>query len=124
MNKSKGFTLIELLVVIAIIGILAVVILAALGTAQKSARDAKKKEAVRNVMTAIETYSSINGDYPTGLDDLVPQFVAEVPAEINKSKFGAGTYCVISDEFEAKAGHYFYAKDGVVNDTENGALCD
>src|SRR5690242_11378305 len=61
--KARGFTLIELLVVIAIIGILAGIVLASLGTARTSAGDAKTREQLNSLRTAMETYYSTNGNY-------------------------------------------------------------
>jgi prepilin-type N-terminal cleavage/methylation domain-containing protein len=54
--QNKGFTLIELLVVIAIIGILAGIIVVAMGGAQKSANDAKLKATMSQVRSAAELY--------------------------------------------------------------------
>jgi prepilin-type N-terminal cleavage/methylation domain-containing protein len=54
--KNKGFTLIELLVVIAIIGILAGIIVVAMGGAQKSANDAKLKSTMSQARSAAELY--------------------------------------------------------------------
>lgn len=62
---KKGFTLIELLVVIAIIGILAGIVLASLGSARSGANDAKTKEQLSSLRTAMETYYGSNGGYGT-----------------------------------------------------------
>jgi prepilin-type N-terminal cleavage/methylation domain-containing protein len=59
--QNKGFTLIELLVVIAIIGILAGIIVVSMGSAQKSANDAKIQATMDQMRTAAQMYSISNG---------------------------------------------------------------
>jgi len=62
---KKGFTLIELLVVVAIIGVLASVVLSALGDARAKARDARRESDIKTIQNALELYYINHGQYPS-----------------------------------------------------------
>jgi len=63
--KKSGFSLFELLVVISIIGIIVAVGMTSYSSAQKRARDAKRKQDMQAVQKAFEQYYSANNyNYP------------------------------------------------------------
>jgi prepilin-type N-terminal cleavage/methylation domain-containing protein len=64
----KGFTLIEMLVVVLIIATLAAVALVSASSARLTARDAKRKADIRSIATALETYITQRGSFPTSPD--------------------------------------------------------
>lgn len=63
MNR-KGFTLIELLVVVSIIGVLATIVLGAIGKAREKAEISKLKASLSQLRTGLELYNIDNGHYP------------------------------------------------------------
>lgn len=63
-SKNSGFTLVELLVVITIIAILATIGLTIYTSAQKQAKDAKRRGDIDAIAKALETKKGTNSQYP------------------------------------------------------------
>jgi general secretion pathway protein G len=80
---QSGFTLIELLVVIAILGVLAGVVVFAVGGVSDTAKEKACQTEKKTTETALEAYKADLGAYPTtlaGLGALAPTYVKTSPA--------------------------------------------
>ena len=69
-KHDEGFTLIELLIVIVILGILAAVVVFAVGGITDTGDASACKTEQRTLETAIEAYRAQEGSYPTAMSDL------------------------------------------------------
>ena len=69
-KNESGFTLIELLIVIIVLGILAAIVLFALGTFESDSDKAACEADVKQVRTAATAYAAANdGAWPDDIDD-------------------------------------------------------
>lgn len=83
-NNKKGFSLVELLVVVTIIAILSVVAYTAVGGQTAKARDARRKQDLNSLQTALEIYIQNNPAYPPSPDGLASSTtLAPLTASIN-----------------------------------------
>jgi prepilin-type N-terminal cleavage/methylation domain-containing protein len=88
-NQNRGFTIVELLVVIVVIAILVALTLPNLFGLQRRARDDTRKNDLKNVQQALETYYNDNSHYPDQLSALVTQYINAIPSD---PKGGSYTY--------------------------------
>lgn len=80
-SKQGGFTIVELLVVIVVIAILVALTLPNLFGLQKRARDDARKNDLKNLQQALETYYNDNNRYPAALSALATQYINSVPTD-------------------------------------------
>ncbi len=64
MIKKKGFTFVELLVSVSIIIVLSMVAIVSYQTANRKARDSKRKADLEQIRAALEMYRTDNDQYP------------------------------------------------------------
>lgn len=114
MNK-KGFTLVELMVVMAIIAILATAGISSYGSYIKRARDTARFADMKAIETALISYQSVNGRYPTSDDPADATFVVNALQEFEGFKVDPAdqtTGCYADKDDTALLGEcgYFYTQ--------------
>ncbi len=77
-KNDEGFTLIELLIVIVILGILATVVVFAVGGITDRGNVSACKADLATVEVAVEAYRAQNGVYPADDAALTPGFLRDV----------------------------------------------
>ncbi len=83
-DEESGFTLIELLIVIVILGVLAGIVVFAIGGITDRGNASACKSDAKNVEVASEAYFAKNGSYAADMPALVSaNLLREVPATTN-----------------------------------------
>jgi len=82
-NNEKGFTLVELIIVMAILAILAGLAAPRFTGVLSDAKTKADEANLRMLQDAVDLYHASEGEYPTNLNDLVGDYIKEVP-EINE----------------------------------------
>ncbi len=79
-TKQEGFSLVELIVVVAVLGILVAIVIPALLNAVDRSRQRRSMAEMHNLAKANGMLQVDTGRYASSLNDLVPDYVANVPA--------------------------------------------
>lgn len=117
-TNQRGFTIVELLVVIVVIAILVALTLPNLFGLQRRARDDARKNDLKNVQQALETYFNDNNNYPDALADLATDYINAVPAD---PQGGAYTYTPAPVSCTTACQSYTLAAD-LENDSDPAAV--
>jgi general secretion pathway protein G len=110
-KDESGFTLIELLIVIVILGILAGIVVFAVGGITDKGTVSACQTTRKTVETAVEAYYAQNSSYPATVAALVPGFLHDDPtaggynSHYTIAYSGAGTHLVSGTITDGSSGN-------------------
>lgn len=83
LKKEQGISITELLIVVAFLAVLAAFLLIYLNPMAQmgKARDARRKSDLSKLKNVLEDYYNDNKCYPSGLGDLVSDYIGQVPTD-------------------------------------------
>ena len=84
-DEESGFTLIELMIVIVILGVLAGIVIFAVGGITDNGNVAACKSDVKTVAVAVEAYKAKNGNFPPNLEPTLDHRPEQVPPAAGRS---------------------------------------
>lgn len=79
LKQQEGFTLVELMIVVVILGILSGIGIQQYTAVQKRAERNAHNANVRIIESAVRMYEMVKGEKPKDIDNLIPEYLAEVP---------------------------------------------
>jgi len=110
-RRKKGFTLIELMIVIAIIAILAAVLVPNFMRAREASRLTACKSNLKNISTAVETYSNDwDGLYPGGTGGIASITKIESGSSNTSIKTLQDDYIQKTTKCPTAKEHYFFSQ--------------
>jgi prepilin-type N-terminal cleavage/methylation domain-containing protein len=125
--KNSGFTLVEIMVSIVIMAIVSTAGVTVYNSAQRSARNAKRTEDLKQLRASLELYKSSTGKFPvqsgyacisSALASLQPTYIPTLPADPLDNGNPGGSYCYEYSADTAALTYELRANPGLANTSE------
>jgi prepilin-type N-terminal cleavage/methylation domain-containing protein len=113
-SEESGFTLIELMIVIVILGVLAGIVIFAVGGITDNGNVAACKSDVKTISVAVEAYKAKHGNYPPDLEPTLTQ---------DPDKFLRLQPGLAGDTLANASGGYSVVYDSTTGDVDTGGFC-
>lgn len=122
-NSRKGFTIIEVALVLAIAGLIFLMVFIALPAVQRTQRDAKRRDDVGRLLTALSKFSTNNrGALPSGNASGLDWNTAK-NADTGATDWAGFYKSFLGESFEDPKGHYYKISAGDCNAKVDDGVC-
>jgi general secretion pathway protein G len=117
--RNQGFTMIEILGVVTIIGILAAIVFSNFSSAKVDTKNKAFKVELEGVQVALELYRVEFDRYPGAINDVVPDFIIDLPGDAGS----ANESCSLVYQTDYEGSYYKYTAEkchGGASDASEG----